>query len=134
MEPNRAARRYFSLLLPVMLVFLAASLAIDWLDDNMSPPRELLAVLALVPIAALLSMFWVQWRYILDLDEYLRQLHVKAVLLAAALSLGLGTGWGYLERAIEVPPLDVYWLNPVFWVAYALAVTAFTAREAVSSK
>ena len=129
MDPTaRATRRYYLVLVPVMAIFLGGGLAIDWLRD-METPGEILAALALVPIAALLSTFWLQWRFIRDLDEYLQLLHVKALLIGAALALGVGTGWGFFEAIAGVPALWVFWLNPLFWVTYSLAVVFFSVRD-----
>jgi hypothetical protein len=132
MNNRQASRRYMGLLVPLTLLFLACCLGLSWLDRNTDTSNVILAVLALLPIAALLSMFWVQWRYMRDLDEYLRQVHVKALLFGAAVALGVGTGWGFLELFVDAPALPVYWLNPLFWVAYSTGVVALSLRDAKS--
>lgn len=132
MDQGRATRRYYSVFAPVMIMFLAGSFGIAWLEDNTATPNWMLAGLAMIPIAALLSMFWLHWRYVRDVDEYLRQIHVKALLFSAAVALGIGTGWGYLEFYLEAPALPVFWLNPLFWTVYGIAVMAFSLRDGVS--
>lgn len=126
---TRATRRYYGALLPVTAVFLASSFGIAWLDTNTDAPATLLAALTLLPVAALFAMFWVQWRYIRALDEYLRHLHTKALLVGAAVALGIATGWGLFEAITDAPALWVFWLNPLFWIAYAVAVVGFSLRD-----
>lgn len=130
MNSRQTNQRYFGGIIAATFVLVAGSLGISWLGNNTDTPRMLLGVLSVVPIAALLSMFWVHWRYLRELDEYLRQLHVQALLFAAAITLGVGTGWGYLEIAIDVPALAVYWLNPLYWIVYSVAVVFLSARDA----
>jgi hypothetical protein len=131
MSSKQATTRYYGGLMVAVAVLVGSSLVIAWLDDNAGLPKEMLAALAVVPIAALLSMFWVHWRYLRQLDEYLRQLHVKAVLVATAITLGTGTGWGYLESAADAPALPVFWLNPLFWVVYAIVYVFFSGKDRV---
>ena len=132
MDVKPATRRYLGLLVPTMLLFVGASYGLAWLDRSTEASKGTLAALAVVPIAALLSTFWIQWRFMRDLDEYLRQIHVKALLFGAAVALGIGTGWGYLEAYVDAPALWVFWLNPIFWIAYAIGVVAISLKERVS--
>jgi len=129
MTSQHPMRRYLGGLILATLVLLVSSLAISWLEDKTAASREILAGLSLIPVAALLSMFWVHWRYLRGLDEYLRHLHAKALVVGTALTLGTGTAWGYLERALDAPALPVFWLNPLFWIAYAAAVVLFSHRD-----
>lgn len=132
MDVKPATRRYMRLFIPTMLLFLLASLGLAWLDRTTQTDNLVLAALAIVPIAALLSMFWLHWRYLRDLDEFLRQIQVKGLLFGAAVALGIATGWGYLESYADAPALSVFWLNPIFWMAYAVGVVGFSRREGVS--
>ena len=132
MDVKPATQRYMRLFIPTMLLFLLASLGLAWLDRTTQTGNLVLAALAIVPIAALLSMFWLHWHYLRDLDEFLRQIQVKGLLFGAAVALGIATGWGYLESYADAPALSVFWLNPIFWMAYAVGVVGFSRREGVS--
>ena len=129
MNVKQATRRYYAVFVPVMLVFLASSLGIFWLDSVNAASDGVLAILAVIPIAAILSMFWIHWRYMQDIDEFLRQIQMKGMMVGAAVALGAGTAWGYLEMYADAPPISVFWINPLFWVAYAVATMIFSKRE-----
>ena len=47
---------------------------------------------------------------------------------AAAVVL-TATVWGYLEAYADAPDLPMFWLNPLYWVAYSLGVLVTTKRE-----
>ena len=132
MDVKPATQRYMRFFIPTMLLFLLSSLGLAWLDRTTELENLVLAALAMIPIAALLSMFWLHWRYLRDLDEFLRQIQVKGLLFGAAVALGIATGWGYLESYADAPALSVFWLNPIFWVAYAVGVVGFTRAAGVS--
>ena len=118
--------------IPAMFVFLGGSVGLTWLDNGTETPNAVLAVLAIVPIVALLSMFWLHWRFLQDIDEFLRQIQIKALLFGAAIALGFGTAWGYFEMYIGAPAISVFWLNPLFWAAYALGVVFFSRTDGAS--
>lgn len=129
MNVKQATRRYYAVFIPAMLVFLGGSLGIFWLDNADMVSNEILAALAIIPIIAILSMFWIHWRYMQDIDEFLRQIQIKGMMVGAAVSLGAGTAWGYLEMYVDAPPISVFWINPLFWVAFAVATMIFSKRE-----
>lgn len=129
---RRATRRFLWVMAPAMLVVLAASLGLDWLEGTLSgksaETSALLVALAVVPIAALLCTFWAMWRFVMEVDEFLRLIQVKALLIGALTVLVAATGWGYLEAHAGAAALPVFWLNPLFWLGYALAAGVMTWR------
>ena len=128
MSTKQATSRYFWVFVPAMLIFLASSLGLKWLETNSSVSAPVFIGLAIVPIVALLSMFWLHWRHIQEIDEYLRLVQIKALLFGAAIAMSVATGWGYLENYADVPAMPMFWLNPIFWIAYAVA-GAFNAKS-----
>lgn len=128
MNVKEASRRYHMAFIPAMVLFLGGSLGLVWLDSNTGLPGEILVALTAVPIMALLSMFWIHWRYMQDIDEFLREIQIRGVMAGAAVALAVGTAWGYLEMYVDAPPISVFWINPLFWVAYAVATVIFTRR------
>ena len=129
MTQEQAGRRYFSFLIPAAMVFLAASLAIKLADKAAMLPPPALYAAALVPIAALLSMFWAHWRYMNEIDEFLRSIQVKAAFAGFIIVLTIASGWGYLEFYADVAPLSVYWLNPLYWIVYGIAAMLFSLQS-----
>jgi len=132
MNVKQATRRYYAGFIPAMLVFLGGSVGLFWLDNSDVVTNEILAALAIIPIIAILSMFWIHWRYMQDIDEFLRQIQIKGMMIGAAVALGAGTAWGYLEMYVDAPPISVFWINPLFWVAYSVAKAVFSRREGSS--
>lgn len=124
MTNAEAKRRYFHVFVPAMLVFLASSFAIAWLQIG----GAALYLAALVPIAALVSVFWAHWRLMREIDEFLRTIQMQAVLFGLAVILLIATGWGFLETYADTPRLGIFWLNPIFWLAYAAGAAIFSKR------
>jgi hypothetical protein len=133
MTNEKATRRYLGFLIPAALVHLGTSYAIKMADNAASLPSPALYAAAIVPVAAMLSMFWAHWRYVTEIDEFLRSIQIKAAFAALTLVMTVATGWGYLELLTEVPTLSIFWLNPVYWIAYSIAVVIFSSRYAAAS-
>ena len=128
MTNERATRRYFGVLVPAAIVFLATSYGIKLIGNaDLLPPAGLYAI-ALVPVAVLLSLFWAHWRYMTEIDEFLRSIQIKAAFAGFAIVLVIASGWGFLEFYADVPALSIFWLNPIFWVAYAIAAVILNLR------
>jgi len=125
----RATRRYLAVLFPAMAIFFASSLAISRLEDVFTPSPSVLYVTAIIPIAAILCTFWALYRYIFEVDEFLRMIQIKGLLFGLVSIMVIASGWGYLESYANASPLPVFWLNPIFWIFYALSVAILTARD-----
>ena len=133
MTQEQANRRYLSVLIPATIVFVAASYGIKLADNAAVLPPWVLYAAAIVPIAALLGMFWAHWRYMREIDEFLRSIQVKAAFAGLVIVLTIASAWGYLEFYAEVAPLSIYWLNPLYWIVYSIAVVIFTLRSGAVS-
>ena len=129
MTVERATRRYFALLVPAMLVFMSSTLGIVWADDTLALPAAAPYALTVVPIAALLSTYWALWRFITEIDEFLRLIQIKSIIIGLIAVMMVITGWGLMEIYADAPALGIFWLNPVFWVAYAIAALIITKRD-----
>lgn len=134
MSEKQAARRYHSVFIPTMIVFLGGSLGLAWLDKNTDLSGAVLVSLTVVPILALLSMFWIHWRFLNEIDEYLREIQIKSLLFGAAIVMAIATAWGYLEAYVNAPALPIFWLNPIFWMAYGAGAGYFTMRDKNASR
>lgn len=129
MTEDQAARRYHMGFIPAMIIFLGGSFGLAWLNENSSVAAPTLIGLAIVPILASLSMFWLHWRFLNEIDEFLRQIQTNALLFGAAVVMAVATAWGYCEAYLDAPSFPMFWLNPMFWVAYATAVSIQNARN-----
>jgi hypothetical protein len=122
MSSETASRTYNRRLFVTMAIFLAATAVLGFGGERL--PRGVTYPLTAAAILLLLAPFWALYRYLSEIDEFLRWLHVRAVLVALSVVMAVSTAWGFLELYAEVPALSVYWLNPLFWIAYSLAVVA----------
>ncbi|MFC0008506.1 hypothetical protein [Devosia nitrariae] len=128
MTNEQATRRYFTVLVPATIMFLGSSLAVKLLDEAGVLPLPGLYAVAVIPIVAMLVPFWAHWRYMSEIDEFLRSVQLKAMFAGLALVMSLASSWGYLEFYAGAPELSVFWLNPIYWIAYAVAAAALTLR------
>ncbi len=129
MTHQQARRRFTAVLALSMAVFLLSSLALAWADNALELPAFMPWLLVMVPIVAFLTPLWAQWRYLNELDEYLRSLEMRAIFVGLAAILVLASSWGYAELYIDGPRLQMYWLNPVYWIVYSIASTMLNYRE-----
>lgn len=128
-DPNRmAARRYIRRLLPAMLGFLACSLGFGALRDTAVLGGPLGYALALVPVALLLFAFWAFLRFLGAVDEFIRSVHSKGAWFGLVAVLAVATAWGFFEQHLAAPDLPLFWLNPLFWLCYALATAILSRR------
>ena len=128
MHEALAKRRYQRGLVPAMVIFLCGSFGLAWLDANADPSNYVMIAISVVPVAAALFMFSLHWRLLNEVDEYLRQIQINALLIGATVALTIATGWGYLESYIDAPALPIFWLNPIFWIVYGSAAAVMTKR------
>lgn len=64
---------------------------------------------ALLPALPMIGMIVAMGQLILDeKDEYQRMLHVRQMLIATGLMLGVCSVWGFLEQFEQVPHLPAY--------------------------
>lgn len=126
MTNAQANRRYYAVLIPGTIVFLALCVGVKLADESGMFPDAALYVLGLIPAALLIGAFWAQWRYIHEIDEFLRSIHVKAAFVGLAIAMTVATGWGFLEFYAEVPEFSIFWLNPLYWIAYSIGVVIFS--------
>ncbi len=124
-----AKKRYFRVFTPAMAIYLITFLLIAWFADNVGSNPVLISIMALVPIIALLAMFWAHMRMIGEIDEFLRSIQIRAVFAGLSAVLVVATGWGILELLANMPVLAIFWINPIYWIAYGLAAAYFTRRE-----
>lgn len=133
MTNEQATRRYLIVLIPAAMVFLASSFAIKLADDAGILPVPGLYAAAVIPIVAMIAQFWAHWRYVSEIDEFLRFIQLKAAFAGLALVLTLASGWGYLEFYAGAPEFSMFWLNPIYWIAYSIAAVALAYRHGGAS-
>jgi hypothetical protein len=128
MTNEQATRRYFSVLIPGGILFLGLSYGLKLVGNAGLLPEAVLGGAALVPAALLVGMFWAHWRYINEIDEFLRSIQIKAAFVGLTVVMTIATAWGYVELYVEGPALSIYWLNPIYWLTYGVAAVTITRR------
>lgn len=131
MTQKRAHRRYMKLFIPAMAMYLLSMFGISFAKENTIMPEPLLYGLALVPAIFILIWIWGHMRYITELDEYLRGLQVRAVLIGMALVMAFATVWGLLEELAATPAVPIFYIVPGFYFAYGLAYLVIAKRAGV---
>lgn len=133
MTNEQATRRYLGLVVPGAIAFVGVSFALRAADDaSLLPPLALYAA-SIVPVGIMLGMFWAHWRYMSEIDEFLRSIQVKGAFVGLIVVMTIASGWGWLEFYADAPRLSVFWLNPIYWIAYSIAVVCFTPRDGSAS-
>lgn len=131
MANERARRKYFFVVIPSIFVFLSVGKGIEWFQQSANPSPTSLILLSLIPMIAIFAIFWAQWRFINELDEFLRSVQIKAMLCGLGLILAVVSTWGYLEEltlGFEVPRLPMFWLLPLFLATYGVSVRIIKKR------
>ena len=133
MSNEQATRRYLGVLIPAAILFIAVSIALRLADNAGLLPAAALYAVSIVPVGLMLGMFWAHWRYMNEIDEFLRSIQVKGAFAGLIVVMTIATGWGWLELYAEAPRLSIFWLNPLYWIVYSIATLAFTPREDAAS-
>lgn len=128
MTTEHATRRYFAVFTPAILVYAAGSIGLTWAEESISVPQYALYCLAMIPVVAMLTIFWAHWRFAIEIDEFMRLIQIKATLFGVACIMIVASGWGTLELLADAPRLPVFWMLPMFWVTHSLA-TAFMSKK-----
>ncbi len=129
MTTELATRRYFKVFFPSIVAYLVGSVGTIWASENLALSPYALYGLAVVPIVAMVAIFWAHWRFINEIDEYLRLIQIKAVLFGIASVMVVATGWGTLEMLVDAPKLQVFWLMPIFLTTYSTSVGLISKKE-----
>jgi hypothetical protein len=129
MANEKATRRYLWLLFPGALALIGTSIILRLAEDASLLPQPALYAVSIVPVGIMLGMFWAHWRYMGEIDEFLRSIQVKGVFTGLIVVITVATGWGWLEFYADAPPLSIFWLNPIYWITYGMAVMIFTPRD-----
>lgn len=99
------------------LIYGALLLGATLAERQLAPGLAARAALALLPGVALVAVFAVVGRYLVEeVDEYLRAVMVRKILWATGATLVVVTIWGFLE-SFHVVPREPMWYVSVLWLA-----------------
>ena len=116
-QASAALRIFNRRIIGASLVYAALLTAAVLAERQLAPGLAARAALALLPGVALVAVFVVVGRYLVDeADEYLRGVMVRKILWATGATLVLATIWGFLDEFTVVPRLPM-WHVTVCWLA-----------------
>lgn len=126
MTNEKATRSFLVTTALSMTAFMAMSLLITFGEKLFGIPSSSMIYLAIAGGIFLVNAIWAHWRYIMRIDEFLRLIQIKAVLVGLSAILAIASIWGYLELYLDAPNLPIFYLNPIYWVFYALGAGILT--------
>lgn len=128
---KQAAQRYRRIFVPAMVVYLIGVLGISWAGEKAYIPQSAIYALTLIPILAIFAWMWAQWRYVKELDEYLRQLQTEAMMIGLMIVTAIASGWGLMELMTDVPRIPIFFAGPGFYFIYGIAYAVLAKRAGV---
>jgi hypothetical protein len=112
-------------MLAVGAAYLASVAAASFFIDRDDPVTALTVLLALLPGLAIIALFWVIGRLIVEeQDEFIRMLIVRQSLIATAIALSSASVWGFLETYGIAPHIDSYWVAVLWFLGLGVGAVA----------
>lgn len=121
-RPNSAQRRFTARFIPLMIGYVVVLLGAQYWIAAWHPTGAMLATAAALPAIPLIGTIATLGLYVAqERDDYIRHLHIVAMLWATGVSLATATMWGFLQGAGTVGGAPLYLSFPFWCVIYALA-------------
>ena len=125
-----ASRRYWRAFVPIMIVYLIATLAGSFYLKTFD--EEPVWLQATVAIACTLPMFlflFIQVRYFLETDEYNQIIQLKGFAIGASITIGAIFLVGFLQMFHVLGHVEVFWFGPAFFIAYGVSTYLLGGRQ-----
>jgi len=116
-----AHRRYLLRMTAFTVPYVAICVAMmttDAFDEIMGKPAAW--VLAAAVSAPVIGQIWAFLSLMQESDEFVRGVMVKQFVLAAGMTLGVATFWGFGESFAGAPHIETWLILPLFWGMYGL--------------
>lgn len=120
MKPSAARLRYFKVFVPAMVLYLITTFGATWLLKFNDINLALKYIVAIIPALFIWWLVWAQIRYFREADEFERARQISGALFGLAVLMVFSTGWGFLEMLADAPKFPVFYIFPLFCVAYSL--------------
>ncbi len=125
---KQALRNYLKVFIPAMAVYILSIFGVSWADNASLLSPIALYVLTLIPVLAIFAWMWAQWRFVKELDEYLRKLQTEAMMIGFMVITGIAMGWGLMELMTDVPRIPIFYAGPGFYFVYGVATIVLTKK------
>jgi len=120
MKPAHARKRYFKIFFPSMALYLVAVFGATWLLKFNEIGQTFKYIVAIIPSLFIWWLVWAQVRYFREADEFERARQISGALFGVSVLMVFSTGWGFLEMLADAPKFPVFWIFPLFCVAYSV--------------
>ncbi len=128
---KQAALRYRKVFVPSMTVYILSVFGISWANVASLLSPIAMYVLTIIPVLAIFAWMWAQWRYVKELDEYLRQIHTEAMMIGLMIVTAFASGWGLMELMTDVPRMPIFFAGPGFYFIYGIASLVLNKKAGV---
>lgn len=123
MTPQRAKRRYFVGFSIAMSLYVVSVFGVSLAIRRLGIEGPALYALAVLPSLPLIYSIYVMGRYLNEMDEYQRALHMRRMIAGIGATLSVCSVWGFLEIFANTPHLDLYLVYPMFSIFWGLSCT-----------
>ncbi len=107
-----ASKRYWRAFVPIMLVYLVATLAGSfYLKTFEVEPVWLQATVAVACTLPMLLFLFIQIRYFLETDEYNQMIQLKGFAIGSAITVGAIFLIGFLQMYHVINQVEVFWFG-----------------------
>lgn len=125
-----ASRRYWRAFVPIMIVYLIATLAGSfYLKTFDEEPVWLQATVAIACTLPMLLFLFIQVRYFLETDEYNQIIQLKGFAIGASITIGAIFLVGFLQMFHVLGHVEVFWFGPAFFIAYGVSTYLLGGRQ-----
>ena len=122
LSPKAVKRRYFREIGIASVGYMASIIALSPLLSDEDPLTVTNVALMLIPVVFLLLTVVAMWRYFESVDEVLRAVYGRALLVAGFAVIAVSGAWGLLELMNQnVPKLPVFFVFPLFMGTFGIA-------------
>jgi len=130
-KASAARRRYLKRLIGFMALYIALLVPIVWSHlRGYWPDGPLKYMLAVLPALPVIGVIWAILRFVVEEeDEYLRYLHVQAVLVATGITLSVSTAWSFLARYAGVTAQNGMYVFVIFCAALFIGMGLISRRQ-----
>ncbi len=128
---KEAEKRYRKVFIPAMGIYVIGVFGISWGEEQSYLSAGAVSALTLIPVLAIFAWMWAQWRFVKELDEYLRQIQTEAMMIGLMIVTAIASGWGLMELMTDVPRIPIFFAGPGFYLVYGIAYTVLAKRAGI---
>ncbi|MEO1304517.1 MAG: hypothetical protein AAFV37_06040 [Pseudomonadota bacterium] len=125
-----AARRYWRAFIPIMAIYVIATLAgTYYLNTFETEPRALQIAIAVACTLPIIGFLIIMIRYFLETDEYNRLIQLKGFSIGSAVTISGIFLFGFLQMFDVIGYVEVFWFGPFLFIAYGVSVYLLGGRQ-----